>query len=147
MREMRGAVQKRGTLSGAVCGAMLVACLVAGVAAGRAAGHRGTTRISLSGRIGSLKIDVSTREEVVRRGGAPAYLQNGNIAEGAPPTPNYQLLGYDCSPQPSYTTCAVNYYLNAHRHRLESFSTTSPAFFLPGAVLVGVLAVSGARGV
>jgi hypothetical protein len=125
--------------------ALLAGCFASGLTAVAALGHSSKTRISLSGRIGSLKLNASTRAEIVRRLRAPDYSSRGNIGEGAPPTPNYQLLGYDCTQQQSYTTCAVNYYLNARRHRLESFSTTSSAFVLPGGVHVGMPAAKAAQ--
>jgi hypothetical protein len=125
--------------------ALLAACLATGLTAVPAVGQSSKTRISLSGRIGSLKLNASTRAEIIRRLGAPEYSSNGNIGHGVPPTPNYQLIGYDYTHQQSFTTCAVNYFINAHRHRLESFSTTSGAFVLPGGVHVGMPAAKAVQ--
>lgn len=126
-------------------GALLAACSMLGLATGVAGAHLSKTRVSLSGGIGSLKLNGSTRAEIVRRLGPPNYSMNGNIGHGSPPTPNYQLLGYGCTMQMSYTFCDVNYYINVRRHRLESFYTTSSAFVLSGGVHVGMSAGKAAR--
>jgi hypothetical protein len=118
--------------------ALALSCVVWLLMAPVAVGNLSKIHIVLSGRIGSVKINSSTRAEIIRRVGSPDVWMGGNIGQGAPPTPNYQLLGYGCTQQPSYATCAVNYFLNARRHRLESFSTTSAAFVLPGDVHVGM---------
>jgi hypothetical protein len=137
---------KRGSGRGIVAAAALLAtCLTTGLTAVSAVGQSSKTRISISGRIGSLKLNASTLAEIIRRLGAPEYSSNGNIGQGVPPTPNYQLLGYDCTQQQSSTRCAVNYFMNARRHRLESFSTTSGAFVLRGGVHIGMSAAKAVQ--
>jgi hypothetical protein len=120
-------------------------CLLGTVSATLANASSRRTLVSLSGRIGAVEINASTRSQIIHAVGRPAYAHSGNIGQGAPTTPNYQLLGYQCRELQSFTSCAVNYYLNASRHRLESFSTTSTAFMLPGGVHVGMPAGQAAR--
>ncbi|HWF74109.1 MAG TPA: hypothetical protein VG186_12230 [Solirubrobacteraceae bacterium] len=124
---------------------LLAACVTVGVAAIAADGQTRVTRISLSGRIGPLRLDSSTRTDITGRLGPPDYSSSGNIGLAPTLTPKYELLGYQCTQQSSFTTCAINYYLNARRHRLESFSTTSSAFALPGGIHVGTPAEQAVR--
>jgi hypothetical protein len=121
---------------------LLVACLTFGLAVVAAAAQPSVTRISLSGRIGALKLNSSTGPDITSRLGPPEYSSTGNIGQA---TPKYELLGYQCSQQYSFTTCAINYYLNVHRHRLESCSTTSSSFVLPGGVHVGMPAAQAVK--
>ena len=94
--------------------------------------------ISRTGSIGPLKLNVSSASEIVQRWGQPAYETSGNVLGS--PYPNYELLGYGCRRRPSYTTCAINFYMSERTGRLESFVTNSPQFLLFGGVYVGMSA-------
>ena len=101
-------------------------------------------RISRSGQIGALRLDVSTAADVEGAWGAPDYTTTGNVG-GGPGYPNYTLLGYRCHARQGYTACAINFYVSQTTHRLESFATTSPDFLLFGGVHVGMSADVASR--
>jgi hypothetical protein len=115
-----------------------VACLLLAMSAAAIGAGSPKTRITASGQIGRIRINTSTRDQIIRLLGPPDYDKRGNIGQGAPRTPSYEALGYGCYEDQGVTTCAVNYYLNVRRQRLESFYTKSSAFVLPGGVYVGM---------
>jgi hypothetical protein len=110
---------------------------------------RSPVPISKSGRIGRLRIGVSTAADITRALGRPGYTATGNVCGVGCGYPDYELFGYDCTgrqPQPAPgSSCVVNYYVSLDSHRLESFATTSNAFALPGGVRVGVSGTAAAE--
>jgi len=124
---------------------VVLACLALTTSAAAVGAGSARTRISSSGRIGRLRINTSTRAQVIGLLGLPDYDTHGNIGQGAPRTPNYEELGYGCHPDQGLTVCAAAYYLNVRRQRLESFYTNSSVFTLPGGVHVGMPAGLAAR--
>jgi lysophospholipase L1-like esterase len=100
-----------------------------------------TIGISRSGRIGVLRLNVSTAADVERAWGAPQYSTTGNVT-GGPNSgyPDYVLMGYRCHTQLGYPRCGVNFYVSQTTGRVESFFTTSREFELFGGVHVGMSA-------
>lgn len=108
--------------------------------------NRRVIRISRWGRIGALRLNVSTPADVERQWGPPEYTLIGNVAGSILGFPNYTLLAYRCRLEGGYTSCAVDFYISQRTQRLESFTTTSRQFVLFGGVRVGMSAdVASAR--
>jgi hypothetical protein len=125
--------------------AIVLAALSGLLSASAASAAKTPIKISVSGRIGTLRLNASTPANVVRHWGPPDYTHTGNIFGPSSPYPDYTLLGYGCSLRGGATFCATNFWISRRTHRLESFSTTSSRFVLFGAVHVGMSATVASR--
>ncbi len=111
---------------------VLTACACGG---SRSSTHGGSGVVT-AGRIGSLRVDVSTRADIVRFAGRPDV----DVVDhtGWPGVPSYRALGYGCAqgdragtdtgPRSGHRFCRTVYYVNARTHRLAAFTTDSPDF-------------------
>jgi len=114
---------------------VLALVLLAGCGSGAARGGSGT--VTPDGRIGALRIDVSTAADVVRFAGQPDDTVTRRT--GWPDVPPYHALGYGCShekkpkydpaaPLAPHVVCQSVYYINARTRRLAAFWSDSPSF-------------------
>src|SRR5690348_15417310 len=98
---------------------VLLALLLLGVAPG--CGHsRGPTVVSAVGRIGKLRVGLSTAADIRRAAGAPSF---AGEAEGYSP---YHALGYSCQRRgPGFDLggdrCRTVYFVDRRTHRLAGF--------------------------
>jgi hypothetical protein len=90
--------------------------------------------ITISGRVGTLRLNVSSAAAITGALGAPAMQMTGGVAPGVP---QYLGLGYDCRGSQIYQ-CSTVYYVSQATNRLEAFSTTSRAYRLANGVRVGM---------
>jgi hypothetical protein len=97
--------------------------------------------ITLSGRVGPLRLNVSSAVSISETLGAPAVQMTGSTTAGLP---EYLGLGYDCR-GPQLDECGTTYFVSQETHRFESFSTTSAAYRLPSGVHVGMSGDQAAR--
>ena len=114
---------------------VLAVALVAGCGSGGTRGGGGT--VTSGGRIGALRIDVSTVADVLRIAGRPDdTVTRRTDWPGVPP---YHALGYGCShekkptydpaaPLAPHVVCQSVYYVNTRTRRLAAFWTDSPSF-------------------
>jgi hypothetical protein len=99
------------------------------------------TVVSPEGRIGKLRVDVSTRADIRRLAGAPNFIGEGATSHGSFEPPRYEILGYVCSRsrergrgldpgggQPAHLFCRTVYFINAKTGKLVSFWTDSKTF-------------------
>jgi hypothetical protein len=118
------------------CAAALGA--VACAAAGCGSSHHGVG-VSADGSVGTLRLDRSTRDDVVAFAGRPERETHGRY-DSYPP---FDALGYGC-PGPRATTtdglprCRTVYYVDVGSGRLEELYTTDPRYVTPGGVRPGM---------
>jgi hypothetical protein len=97
--------------------------------------------LSQSGRIGPLRMDVSTRAGVIAFTGHPDAERQGRYSSGPP----YSALGYDCSKKRDYgwpilrsTWCKTVFFVNRRTGRLGNFYTESSRFSERHGVRIGM---------
>jgi hypothetical protein len=97
--------------------------------------------LSQSGRIGPLRMDVSTRADVIAFMGHPDAERQGRYSMFAP----YRALGYECSKKPDYgfplarsTSCKTVFFVNRRTRRLGNFYTESSRFSERHGVRIGM---------
>jgi hypothetical protein len=90
--------------------------------------------ITMSGRIGTLRLNVSSAAAITRALGGPAVQMTGVIV---PSIPQYLGLGYECRGS-QLSQCSTVYYVSQETNRLEAFATTSDAYRLSNGVRVGM---------
>ena len=97
--------------------------------------------LSQSGRIGPLRMDVSTRAGVIAFTGHPDAERQGRYSSGPP----YSALGYDCSKKRDYgwpiarsTWCKTVFFVNRRTGRLGNFYTQSSRFSERHGVRIGM---------
>ena len=115
--------------------ALAAAVLLVGSACGGSnpAAHGGSGLVTAGGRVGSLRIDASTRSDVVAFAGTPDVTVSG--VSSWPGTPRYHALAYGCSrtnkeslDRLAHWSCQTVYYVNVQTARLAAFYTASPGF-------------------
>ncbi len=139
------AQRARTTLALGVALATLALSISAASVAAQPAGSVASTRlggvITLSGRVGPLRINVSSSTEITHALGAPVVEMTGGVAPGLS---QYLGLGYDCRGSQIYQ-CSTVYYVSQTTNRLESFSTTSRTYRLSSGVRVGMSGSEASR--
>jgi hypothetical protein len=90
--------------------------------------------ITMSGGIGTLRLNVSSSAAITRVLGVPAVEMTGVTV---PSIPQYLGLGYECRGS-QLSQCSTVYYISQETNRLEAFSTTSRAYRLTNGVRVGM---------
>jgi hypothetical protein len=108
----------------------------------RIASSRAGGVITISGQIGSLRVDVSSASAITRALGAPRV--EASQAPLGPGYPGSTVFGYKCS-GPRINQCDTTYFVSQTTHRLESFSTTSPSYRLASGARVGMSGSEAAR--
>ena len=99
------------------------------------------TVVSPEGRIGRLRVDVSTGADTRRLAGAPNLIGEGATSRGSSEPPRYDILGYECarSPvkgggldpgggMPAHLFCRTVYFINTKTGKLVGFWTDSRKF-------------------
>ena len=118
--------------------ALAAVVLVFGSACGGSnASIHGGSGVVTAGRIGTLRIDVSNRADIVRFAGRPKV----DVVDHTswPGVPKYRALGYSCEdgdidgntdtgPRSGHLFCRTVYYVNSRTHHLVAFVTDSPDF-------------------
>src|SRR5436190_9267332 len=94
-----------------------------------------------TGRIGPLRMDMSTRADVIAFAGRPDAERPGRYSGAAP----YRALGYDCSKKRDYgwpisrkTWCKTVFFVNERTRRLGNFYTESSRFSERHGVRIGM---------
>jgi hypothetical protein len=118
------------------------AALIALACAASASASGGSGAVSSTGKVGQLQIDKSTRADVVAFAGAP----DAEVKERVLGFPNYDALGYGCSPTQAADTftlgnsgpyCQTVFFVNVSQHTLEDFVTTSASYHEAHGVRIG----------
>lgn len=120
-----------------------------------AAGTGFPVSLTSSGRIGRLRIDVSTREDVIAFAGTPEA-EGENSASA--PLLGWDALGYSCGKAdprgaflaplgggPPYLFCRTVYYLSAETGRLATFATNERRFRTTTGIDVGMRTAAASR--
>ena len=112
--------------------------------------------MTTSGRVGDLQLAQSTAADVRASVGAPDATTRGSFSApgqklGDPALPDYDALGYKCSPTSSPTNiplavqpavrgpyCATIYFINTATKTLAAFETTSPTYLSARATTIGL---------
>ena len=112
-----------------------------------ASGHTSRTSVDVSGRIGSLRVDVSDRRAVVAFAGRPDAERRGR-SPAASFGGLYDGLGYSCSRRAGRDTfalvarggpaCHTVFFIDARSGRLGTFYTIDPRYRARGGVRVGM---------
>ena len=123
--------------------ALAAVVLLAGSACGSSAVHGGSGLVTAGGRVGSLRIDASTRAAIVAFAGKPDVTVSG--VSSWPDTPRYHALAYGCRRGSKDSldrlgnwACRTVYYVNANTARLAAFYTTSGEFHTPDGIRPGM---------
>jgi hypothetical protein len=106
---------------------VLLVSVAALALSGCSSGHRSATRrvvVTASGRVGPLRMDQSTRADVVSFAGPPESERRGRY-DSYPP---FDALGYECRGKPATDSggdpgCKTVFYLDTRSRRLELFYT------------------------
>jgi hypothetical protein len=95
--------------------------------------------VTMSGKVGSLQMGVSTAADVQAAEGAAEVTATGNVDAGGT-YPDYDALGYDCHPRDAHdvTGCATVFDINSKTGTLAGFSTSSSKFATEGGTRVGM---------
>lgn len=109
-----------------------------------AAAHGGAGRITLSGKVGPLQLDRSTRADVISFAGRPDETATGNF-HASPASPGYRALAYRCRPGNPVVSCQTVFFMNARTRRLVGFTTTSRRYSFRGARTGMTTAAAGRR--
>jgi hypothetical protein len=123
------------------------------LAAACSSGHRPASRavVSASGRIGPLRVDRSTRGDVIAFAGRPDAERGGAEAIG-PGAQHFSALGYDCSEKPHDDAfglryppngrpgpfCRTVFWINRRTGRLGDFYTPSAGYSESHGVRIGM---------
>jgi hypothetical protein len=96
--------------------------------------------LTQTGRIGPLRMDVSTGADVIAFAGRPDAERPGRYSGAAP----YRALGYDCSKKRDYgwalddrTWCKTVFFVNQRTGRLGNFYTESSRYYERHGVRIG----------
>jgi len=118
--------------------AALAAVVLLATSACGSGSTKGGSGVVTAGRIGSLRIDVSTRRAIVAFAGKPDFAASG--AAYLPPGLNeawFHVVAYGCPPMVARkgvesvswsSGCETAYYVNDQTARLAAFYTKSPDF-------------------
>jgi hypothetical protein len=126
--------------------AVVLICTEASVADARAP----STTLPANGRIGALRIDVSTRRQIVAAAGRPDAERVGTFNDSR----RYRALGYECSRRRSDVRwpllargpfCRTVFFLDPRAGRLGTFFTTSSRFREAHGVRIGMRTASAER--
>ena len=117
-----------------------VVLLVASACGGSGTTHGGSGLVTAGGSVGSLKIDVSTPDDIRAFAGTPDAAVTGKSAFCC--SPSYRALGYDCQKAGGNTNnvgaCQTVYYVNSRTRRLAAFKTASPRFHAADGIRPGM---------
>jgi hypothetical protein len=99
----------------------------------------GSGRITLTGRVGPLRVDRSTRRDVLAFAGQPDATGTGNF-DAVPRRPNYFAMGYSCQADDEpglakvdrFNYCQTVFYVNGATKRLVAFRTSARAYAFMG---------------
>jgi hypothetical protein len=116
----------------------LILAFIGAVAASAVGAAGGTQIVRADGRIGSLRIDVSTAAQILALEGKPDRVEN----EFFPPrkSPAGHTLYYGCG-----RGCETAYSINNATGRLSDFETSSPGFLTARGSHVGMRAAAAAH--
>src|SRR2546423_8124722 len=118
-------------LAAAALAAVFAASAFGGSAGARA--HAAVVTVSVSGRVGPLRVDVSDRRRVIAFAGRPQAERRGRTDRGHP----YDALGYGCGPHAGGDTlplvhggprCRTVFFIDARSGRLGLFYTIQPRY-------------------
>jgi hypothetical protein len=103
-----------------------------------ACGSERTVLVTPSGRIGPLRVDESTRADVIAFAGKPESERRGRYSDYPP----FDALGYGCKGRPAVNTegvpgCETDFYLDARTDRLAILDTFDPRYVETHGVRVG----------
>jgi hypothetical protein len=117
--------------------ALAAVVLLTASACGNSAAHGGSGVVT-AGDIGLLRIDISTRADVVAFAGKPDVTSPGKTPW--PGVPRYLALAYGCPgpSMPGLEACQSVYYVNTKTHRLVAFYTHSPHFHTASGIQPGM---------
>ena len=116
---------------------LIVAC-VGAVAASAVGAAGGSQIVRADGRIGSLRIDVSTEAQIRALEGKPDRMEDEFFPPGKSPVGD--TLYYSCG-----RSCETAYSINNATGRLSDFETSSPRFLTARGSHVGMRAAAAAR--
>ena len=110
-------------------------------ACGGGAVKGGSGVVAPDGRIGSLRIDVSTYADVIAFAGKPDLITT--FKTSWPGVPTSRAIGYSCAHfsgarRDPAGYCATVYYVNLRTHRLAAFESDSKAFTSPSGTQPGM---------
>jgi hypothetical protein len=103
-----------------------------------ACGSKHTVLVTPSGRIGPLRLDESTRADVIAFAGKPESERRGRYSENPP----FDALGYGCRGKPAVSKdgvpgCETVFYLDSKTDRLAILDTFGPRYVEAHGVRVG----------
>jgi hypothetical protein len=113
-------------------------------------GMTSTQVVTASGRIGPLRMDLSTRNAIVSVSGRPAAERIGSFSGSR----RYRALGYGCSTKNSETSwpllshgpyCRTVFFLDPRDGKLGTFFTTSPHYREQHGVTIGMPTATAER--
>jgi hypothetical protein len=125
----------------ALAAVVLLACSACG---GSGSAAHGGSGVVTAGRVGPLRVDVSTRAAIVAFAGKPDVTVTSRTPW--PGVPRYRALAYSCSHTsrladedlPDHQFCRTIYYVNSRTRRLAAFYTYSPAFCTTNGIRPGM---------
>jgi hypothetical protein len=108
--------------------------------------------VTVTGRIGPLHLDRSTRASVIAFAGRPDAERHGRAVGGYAP---YEALGYGCSKAHAYNAaplvegrapyCRTVFFINSRTGRLETFFTSSSRYSEGHGVRIGMATATAER--
>lgn len=131
---------------------VVVLALLGLIACGSAGGAAGSAVVTVTGRIGPLRLDVSSRAAVIAFAGRPDAERHGRASGGYAP---YEALGYGCGKAHASNAaplvegrapyCRTVFFINSRTGRLETFFTSSTRYSEAHGVRIGMRTAAAER--